>query len=144
MFKRRWYLLSKKVETGDLRLYALDRIASCQLTDKRFDYPTDFEPEVYFANYFGVSTDGYTETPCRVVLRAYHELPRYIESQPLHPSQEIADKGENYTDFSYNLIPAFDFVQEILLHCEQLEVVSPLSLRQHVAEILQKSSEFYK
>ena len=144
MFKRRWYLLSKKVETGDLRLYALDRIACCQLTDKQFDYPTDFKPEVYFANYFGVSTDGYTETPCRVVLRAYHELPRYIESQPLHPSQEIADKGENYTDFNYYLIPAFDFVQEILLHCELLEVLSPLSLRQRVAEILHKSANFYK
>ena len=144
MFKRRWYLLSKKVETGDLRLYALDRIACCQLTDKQFDYPTDFKPEVYFANYFGVSTDGYTETPCRVVLRAYHELPRYIESQPLHQTQEIDSVGDGYTDFSYYLIPAFDFVQEILLHCEQLEVLSPLSLRQRVAEILQKSSKFYK
>lgn len=144
MFKRRWYLLSRKSETGELRLYALDRMIVCKLTDKQFDYPTDFKPEVYFANYFGVSTDGYTETPCRVVLRAYHELPRYIESQPLHPSQEIADKGENYTDFSYYLIPAFDFVQEILLHCEQLEVVSPLSLRQHVAKILKKSANFYK
>ncbi len=81
---------------------------------------------------------------CRVVLRAYHELPHYIESQSLHPSQEIAAVRDNYTDFSYYLIPAFDFVQEILLHCEQLEVVSPLSLRQHVANILKKSVKFYE
>ncbi|MDE6802287.1 MAG: WYL domain-containing protein [Muribaculaceae bacterium] len=144
MFKRRWYLLSRKSENGELRLYALDRMTVCKLTDNRFDYPEHFSPAEYFANYFGVSTDGYTETPCRIVLRAYHELPRYMESQPLHPSQEIADKGENYTDFSYYLIPAFDFVQEILLHCEQLEVIQPQSLRQHVAEILHKSANFYK
>ncbi|MBD5213534.1 MAG: WYL domain-containing protein [Bacteroidales bacterium] len=144
MFKRRWYLLSRKSENGELRLYALERMNACKLTDNRFDYPEHFSPAEYFANYFGVSTDGYTETPCRIVLRAYHELPRYMESQPLHPSQEIADKGENYTDFSYYLIPAFDFVQEILLHCEQLEVVSPLSLRKHVAKILEKSANFYK
>lgn len=144
MFKRRWYLLSRKVETGELRLYALDRIKQCQLADKHFDYPTDFKPEEYFSNYFGVSTDGYTYAPCHIVLRAYHELPRYLESQPLHHTQEIATIGDGYTDFSYYLIPAFDFVQEILLHCEQLEVLSPLSLRQHIAEIMQKSSKFYK
>ena len=117
---------------------------TCNLTDKRFDYPEGFSPEKYFSNYFGISTDGYTPAPCHVVLRAYNELPRYLESQPLHHTQEIATTGSNYTDFSYYLIPAFDFVQEILLHCEQLEVVSPLSLRQHVAEILKKSTDFYK
>lgn len=144
MFKRRWYMLSRKVETGELRLFALDRMANCLLTDKTFDYPSDFKPEEYFSNYFGVSTDGYTSTPCRIVLRAYHELPRYLESQPLHHTQKIAVVGDNYTDFSYYLIPAFDFVQEILLHCEQLEVVSPLSLRQRIATILKKSIDFYK
>lgn len=144
MFKRRWYLLSRKVEDGNFRLYALDRLACCRLTDKQFDYPADFKPAEYFSNYFGVSTDGYTSAPCRIVLRAYHELPRYLESQPLHHTQTIAAIGENFTDFSYYLIPAFDFVQEILLHCEQLEVVSPLSLRQHVAKILKKSADFYK
>ena len=144
MFKRRWYLLSRKSETGELRLYALDRMIVCKLTDNRFDYPAGFYPAEYFSNYFGVSTDGYTSKPCRVVLRAYSELPRYLESQPLHKTQETATVGDNYTDFSYYLIPSFDFVQEILLHCEQLEVVSPLSLRQHVAKILKKSANFYE
>lgn len=144
MFKRRWYILSRKVEDGDFRLYALDRLACCRLTDKQFDYPADFKPAEYFSNYFGVSTDGYTSAPCRIVLRAYHELPGYLESQPLHHTQTIVAIGENFTDFSYYLIPAFDFVQEILLHCEQLEVLKPQSLRQHVANILQKSCEFYK
>lgn len=144
MFKRRWYLLSRKVENGDLRLYALDRMSACKITENQFDYPKGFKPEEYFTNYFGVSTDGYTSRPCRIVLRAYQELPCYLESQPLHRSQEIAEIGEGYTDFSYYLIPTFDFVQEILLHCEQLEVVSPLSLRKHVAKILEKSANFYK
>ena len=30
------------------------------------------------------------------------------------------------------MIPAFDFVQEIMLHAEQLEVLAPESLRQMV------------
>lgn len=143
MFKRRWYLLSKKAENGDLRLYALDRMSCCRLTDKQFDYPIGFKPEEYFSPYFGVSTDGYISAPCRVVLRAYSELPRYLESQPLHHTQEIVSVCEEYTDFCYYLIPAFDFVQEILLHCEQLEVRSPAPLAERVAEILRKSGERY-
>ena len=144
MFKRRWYLLSRKVDTGELRLYALERMNACKLTHKTFDYPDTFSPQEFFSDYFGVSTDGFTTEPCRIVLRAYRELPRYIESQPLHLTQEIESVGDGYTDFSYYLIPAFDFVQEILLHCELLEVLSPLSLRQRVAEILHKSTNFYK
>ena len=144
MFKRRWYLLSRKAPYGDIRLYALDRMNACKLTGERFDYPAGFSPAEYFSNYFGVSTDGYTSKPSRIVLRAHRELPRYIESQPLHQTQEIDSVGDGYTDFSYYLIPAFDFVQEILLHCELLEVLSPLSLRQRVAEILHKSANFYK
>lgn len=143
MFKRRWYLLSRKVDNGSLRLYALDRMAGCRLTDIGFSYPSDFKPEEFFSNYFGVSTDGYTAGPCRIVLRAYRELPRYLESQPLHHTQEISAVGDGYTDFSYYLIPAFDFVQEILLHSEQLEVLSPAVLVTRVAEVLRKSVEFY-
>ena len=63
MFKRRWYLLCRKVESEDIRLYALDRLNSCNLTNTNFDYPIDFSPESYFSNYFGVSTDGYTPEP---------------------------------------------------------------------------------
>lgn len=144
MFKRRWYLLSRKVENGDLRLYALDRLSTCRLTGQTFDYPSGFKPEEYFSNYYGVSMDGDTSQPCSVRLRAYHELPGYLKSQPLHHTQKIIEENPHYTDFGYYMIPAFDFVQEILLHCEQLEVLSPLSLRQRIAKILQKSCEFYK
>lgn len=143
MFKRRWYLLSRKVENGAFRLYSLDRMNNCKLTDKHFNYPEVFSAEEYFSNYFGVSTDGYTSEPCRVVLRAHNELPRYLESQPLHHTQKVVEVCDGYTDFSYYLVPAFDFVQEILLHCEQLEVRQPQSLREQVARILQKSTEFY-
>ena len=143
MFKRRWYLLSRKKENNELRLYALDRIGSCKLTNIQFDFPEGFSADEYFSDYFGVSTDGYTDKPCHIVLRAYNELPRYLESQPLHHSQQIASIGEEYIDFEYYLIPAFDFVREILLHGEQLEVLKPQSLRRHIADILQKSLDLY-
>lgn len=143
MFKRRWYLLSKKTNGDGLRLYALDRIKKSHLTEDTFDYPDDFSAKDYFNDFYGVSTDGYTDKPCQVVLRAYQELPGYLKSQPLHHSQEILSEDDNYTDFAYWLCPAFDFVHEILSHGDQLEVISPDCLRKHVGEILKISSEKY-
>lgn len=143
MFKRRWYLLSKKANGGGLRLYALDRIKECHPTNETFDYPDNFSAEDYFSDFYGVSTDGYTDKPCRVVLRAYQELPLYLKAQPLHHSQEVLSEDENYTDFAYWLRPAFDFVHEILAHGDQLEVISPNNLRNQVGKILKISSERY-
>lgn len=143
MFKRRWYLLSRKANGGGLRLFALDRIKECRATDETFDYPSDFSAKEYFSDFYGVSTDAYTDEPCRVVLRAYQELPPYLKAQPLHHSQEILSNDDNYTDFAYWLRPAFDFVHEILSHGDQLEVISPDFLRNQVGKVLKISSEKY-
>lgn len=143
MFKRRWYLLGRKTNGYELRIYALDRIKECHLTSETFDYPDDFYAEDYFSDFYGVSTDGYTAKPCRVVLRAYQELPSYLKAQPLHHSQEVLAECDNYIDFAYWLRPAFDFVHEILYHGDQLEVISPDFLRNQVGDILKISSEKY-
>ncbi|MDE7025952.1 MAG: WYL domain-containing protein [Paramuribaculum sp.] len=143
MFKRRWYLLANKVEADGYRLYALDRIRRCILTEVIYEYPKGFSAEEYFSDFYGVSTDAYTERPCRVVLRAYQELPAYLIVQPLHHSQEVVMKTDSYTDFSYWLRSAFDFIQEILSHGNQLEVIKPESLRELVGKILKISSEKY-
>lgn len=143
MFKRRWYVLSRKADGDGLRLFALDRIKECRATDEAFDYPDDFSAKEYFSDFYGVSTDAYTDEPCRVVLRAYQELPPYLKAQPLHHSQEILAEDDNHVDFAYWLRPAFDFVHEILYHGDQLEVLAPDSLRNQVGKILKISSERY-
>ena len=136
MFKRRWYLLCRHYTNKKIRIYALDRFNRCELTSAHFTYPPNFSPQEYFTPFYGISTDGYTEKPCRIVLKAYQELPQYLISQPLHYSQRIKEQTSDYTIFEYWLIPAFDFVQEICLHAEQLEVLEPASLR----EILKQKS----
>lgn len=144
MFKKRWYLLCHNIKKDSKRLYALDRIIRCELLPETFSYPEDFCPQDYFSDYYGVSTDGYSNKAIKVKINAYRELPNYLKSQPLHHSQRIVYETEEYTQFDYFMIPAFDFVQELLAHCEQLEVVEPESLRNRIVRILENSLEFYK
>lgn len=133
MFKRRWYMLAQRRFEKALRIYALDRVNDCEPTQEHYTYPENFSPSEFFSSYFGVSTDGY-DRPCCVRLKAYQELPKYLISQPLHHSQRIEKQTAEYTIFSYWMIPAFDLVQEILLHADQLVVEAPESLQNILKE----------
>lgn len=141
LFKRRWYVLT---QLSDLRkrIFSLDRIKSLNLTDKRFNYPDDFSPEEYFHDVFGIIA-GVDRKVENIVIRTYAELPGYLRSLPIHHSQKELESKEDYTDFSLSLVPTFDFIQELLLHRDQLEVLQPRSFRDEVAKIITKMKNRY-
>ena len=143
MFKRRWYLLVHRVKENDLRIYALDRIRELNPTDETFVYPADFHPADYFACYYGIATDGYSQ-PATVRLKAFAELPHYLRSLPLHASQRETECGRDYSVFEYFLSPTFDFVQELLLHGDQIEVLAPIELQTRVAGIIRAMNGRYE
>ena len=140
LFKRRWYVLCE-VGKDRKRIFSLDRMKSLVLTENKFIYPEVF-PADYFRDVFGIvsGTGGKIEN---IVIRTYAELPGYLRSLPMHHSQRELDSNEEYTDFSLRLRPSFDFIQELLLHRDQLEVLAPSSLRREVAELLSKMNDLY-
>ena len=79
-----------------------------------------------------------------IVIRAYAELPGYLRSLPMHHSQRELTTEHGHTDFTLRLAPTFDFIQEILLHRDQLEVIAPQSLRDEVASLIDKMSSRYE
>lgn len=141
LFKRRWYLLAL-LGSGKKRIFSLDRIKQLVLTDHTFVYPKDIVPSDYFQNFFGIITkvDGKVEN---VVVRAYAELPGYLRSLPIHHSQRELDSNPIYTDFSLRLVPTFDFVQELLLHRDQIEVIAPVLLRDEMMGLISKMKTRY-
>lgn len=142
LFKRRWYLLSL-LDNGRTRIFSLDRIKELTLTGHRFNYPNDFSPSDYFSDFFGIITipGGKVEN---IVIRTYAELPGYLRSLPIHHSQRELESNQTYTDFSLRLVPTFDFIQELLLHRDQLEVLSPLSLRKDLTDLIGKMMKNYE
>ncbi|MDE6836234.1 MAG: WYL domain-containing protein [Muribaculaceae bacterium] len=142
LFKRRWYVLCE-VGKDRKRIFSLDRVKSLSITDHSFIYPKDFIPADYFRDVFGIvaGTGGKVEN---IVIRTYDELPGYLRSLPMHHSQREIKSNKDYTDFSLRLRPSFDFIQELLLHRDQLEVLSPPTLRDEVAEIISKMKNHYE
>ena len=142
LFKRRWYVLCQ-VKENRKRIFSLDRVKSLIVTDKKFIYPKDFVPADYFRDVFGIvaGTGGTVEN---IVIRTYDELPGYLRSLPMHHSQREIESNKDYTDFSLRLRPSFDFIQELLLHRDQLEVLSPQTLRDELSEIISKMKDNYE
>lgn len=141
LFKRRWYMLVL-VESGEKRKFSLDRIKNLTLLDRTFKYPSRFNPSDHFEHFYGI-TAWDDAKPQEIVIRAYNELPGYLRSLPLHPSQIEVTIGQNYSNFRLCLVPTFDFVQELLLHRDQIEVLKPQSLRDEMAKLITRMTNLY-
>ena len=141
LFKQRWYLLAKSDAYTHPRIYALDRILHLYATSQSFTLPKGFEPQDTFRKLFGVILDnGQVEN---VVIRVADDQVKYYRTLPLHHTQEEGEAGEGYVEFSYRLVPTFDFVRELLSKGEYVEVMSPQWLRKEVAKELRRTVSKY-
>lgn len=137
LFHQRWYMLADNRER--MSIYALDRMCSASLTEEHFERPADFSTEAYFAEYFGVITDG---TPMEhVVLRAYGKMASLLRTLPLHATQRELRAGDGYTDFAIDIRPTMDFVSELMSKIDGLDVLEPASLKARVRAILEAAME---
>jgi predicted DNA-binding transcriptional regulator YafY len=141
LFKRRWYVMALIPKEKEIRRFGLDRIKRIGVLNSKFSYPTDFSPQVYYTDYYGVFHDA---EPLTIQLKAYKEKPNYLRSLPLHHSQREIESNAEYTIFEYKIAPTYDFIQEILSHGNQLEVLSPDTFRQQIKVIIQEMHNFYE
>ena len=131
VFKQRWYLIARNKIKDATRIYALDRIQALTQTGNTFVMPKDFSPEEYFYNCFGIIHDD--NCPSETVeLKVYGIQREYFRTLPLHHSQEETETEKDYSVFRYYLSPTYDFVQEILSHGCEVEVLSPGHLRDEI------------
>ena len=144
LFNQRWYVCGYCRERDAMRTFALDRIIGLTAMNEAFEYPADFDPQGYFADFCGISTDS--NIPMTTIrIRAYGLQVRYLRSLPLHHSQkEVAtDPDEECAVFEYRLRPTWDFYSTILSRMDQLEVISPASLREEIRSTVQRIASLY-
>lgn len=131
VLNQRWYVLGYMKEREALRHISLDRTISITQTGETFEYPADFSPEDYYADSFGIWVNDKVKAE-RIVIRAYGQQAKYLETLPLHQSQSIINQNESYTDFSFHLCISYDFVRELMSKCGDIEVLEPQHLRDEI------------
>ena len=143
LFRQRWYMVGNSIYDSSIRIYALDRVLEMNVTNDTFKYPDDFSPEVYFESCFGIIHDESCSVET-VKLKANPNQANYLRSLPLHHTQKELVRTADYSIFSVEVRPTFDFQQELLWNGDALEVLEPLWLREKMAEKIKWMSENYK
>ena len=138
LFNQRWYVCGYCRERDAMRTFALDRIIELTTLDETFEYPEDFDPQGYFADFCGISTD-HNSPMTTIRIKAYGLQVRYLRSLPLHHSQKeiqtVPDGG--WAIFEYRLRPTWDFTSTVLSRMEQMEILSP----RQMAELYENNPE---
>lgn len=142
IFKRRWYLLGRSVQTGRFSIYSLDRIESVSRTNIIFHLPVNFNPKEFFSNYFGALAADHKKVET-VRLKVSAGQQEYFRTIPWHWSQQEIEKTPEYSIFQYKICVTMDFVQEILSQSYAVEVLAPESLRETVKFLIGKMKENY-
>lgn len=131
LFRQRWYLVARSVQTLNIRIYGLDRIQSLETTERHFLLPADFDAREFFASCFGIIVD--LQCPVeRVLVRATSEQSNYLRTLPLHATQQEIKRNEKESVFAYRLRPTFDFMQELRKYADAVEVLEPQWLRERI------------
>ena len=142
VFKQRWYIIARSPYYDTIMIYALDRIQNLQVTDITFNYPSDFDPQSYFEFSFGIVVDEICNIDT-IRIKVYGKKCQYIKALPLHHSQSEVETTKSYSIFEYLLKPTYDFCQELLSHGDEIEVLSPTSLKEQIKEIVKNMSRYY-
>ncbi|MBP5703311.1 MAG: WYL domain-containing protein, partial [Paludibacteraceae bacterium] len=123
LFRQRWYMVAKSTYYDEgPRIYSLDRIRELNTKDETFVMPKDWNAEEYFNGCFGIIADQSVEKQI-VKLKATAIQAKYIRDLKIHESQKEIERNEEYSIFTFNIRPQFDFQHEILKNGEEVEVL---------------------
>ncbi len=143
LFRQRWYMVGNSVYEDKIRIYSLDRIHKARLSEETFKYPAKFSPERFFKGCFGIirDSDCMIET---VKLKVCAYQADYLRSLPMHPSQKETEHNADYSIFTLQVRPTFDFLQELLWNGDAIEVLEPQWLREDIIGTVKRMMGNYK
>jgi predicted DNA-binding transcriptional regulator YafY len=138
-FQNRWYVCGCE-EDGIFKSYGIDRITNLLLISEFFK-PTIKNPKELFDQIIGLTLEEY---PLEQIILSFHPLQgKYINSQPIHPSQQILIDDEIEFRIAIQVIPNYELEEQILKHCERVKVIEPQWLREDIKLRLIKALNHY-
>ena len=140
-FNDRWYLIAQAIGYQSYAHYALDRIDSFE--EVAIPYK---EAEVDFSEYFddviGVTVPEGTPSE-DIVIKVSKARYNYIKTKPLHLSQRTIEEADDYVIVSINVKVNNELESLILSFGDDMEVISPASFRDRIAEKIQSTNQRY-
>ena len=131
-YRNRWYLISFDLEKSDWITYALERMDGLVVNEAQHLLKEAFNPGSFFAETIGITTEK--KAAERIALRVNDIASKYIESQPLHSSQEKIGTNQFVLTVQINE----ELIRTLLGFMGELQIISPAHLVQTWNERIQK------
>lgn len=140
IFRQRWYVTGRHVESDRIKTYALDRIVSLTIGTEAFKPDPTFDAKEFSENTFGVI---YTHGKVyQIAIRADLRQAKYFRALPLHHTQHETVHSD-FSIFHYQMQLSPDLVGELLSYGASVQVLSPPELRRMVQEQLTQALKQY-
>lgn len=140
-YSNRWYLICYNPDKDRINTFGLDRMDQVVVTEDHFLESFDFNPDHYFKYSVGITAND-TE-PQLVEIKLDKTGSKYLQTQPLHPSQTLIKEGKNRDTFTLEVIISEELKRIILSYGSQLEVIKPKKLRDEIQIKISEMVENY-
>ena len=142
-YNNRWFMLGALVGKSKLQLFALDRIKDMEIW-----YIQDYETyrlslDNYFNNCIGVSKKEVNEKTIKVIFEISTDQFPYIDTKPIHSSQEVLEVGESEVKLSLDVVHNYELERELLSFSPHIKILEPLNLRDKIQQKLELSLKRY-
>ncbi|QNR25363.1 helix-turn-helix transcriptional regulator [Croceimicrobium hydrocarbonivorans] len=142
-FNNRWFVIGRKEGIGRIFNLALDRIQSIDLDLKSRYEPSDFDPDEYYKNTFGVTVLSDRDLIDIEIWINPSNAP-YVVTKPIHSSQKTL---ETYSDGSvivgFKVHHNFEIERHLLGYADNIRVLKPERLVKRMHYKLSKAAEQY-
>lgn len=143
IYKQRWYVIGRRIDTDNMRTFSLDRIKRIERTGSKFKIPDNFNAESYFADYIGITVDeNIPKEKVRFIARNGQQ--DYVRSLPIHPSQREISSSEKEAVFEIDIRPTSDLFQEFLRFGNDVKILAPTWFEDKMREICLVMKNNYK
>ncbi len=127
-YNNRWFLFALNENTNSISNLALDRIIEIKEINKQYIENKSIDFEEYFDDVVGV-TVAENQQPIKILLQINNNLFPYIHSKPIHGSQKIKVRYNNYVIIELFLQLNYEFISLLFSYGEDVTVIEPEQLR---------------
>jgi predicted DNA-binding transcriptional regulator YafY len=141
-YDNRWYLIGYVPERNAHLTFGLERITDAIYTEQKIYSDVVFDSLAFFQYSVGI-TETKAKKAEKVTIRVNPIPGRLIKTQPLHSSQVVTKDNEDFIEFKFDVYPSPELYAKLLSFGADLEVVSPVKIRNEFKTILEKALNRY-
>lgn len=124
------YLVGHDHRSGEIRAFAVERIASARATNRRFEVPAGFDFDQLTKTAFNVIWGE----PQEVKIRFSREQAPYVQERTWHPSQKIEKRADGGIELTMNVANLWEIKRWLIGFGADAEVLRPKDLGNDIKE----------